>query len=65
MKFSVALPSAYEGLGYPIGMVRDRLAQQFGKLLAQLSFALAGIIQFQAGSFQFLLNLRNSRPHLI
>ena len=23
MKFSVALPSAYEGLGYPIGMVRD------------------------------------------
>src|SRR5581483_118522 len=23
VKFSVALPSAYEGLGYPIGMVRD------------------------------------------
>lgn len=24
MKFSVALPTAYEGLGYPIGFVRDR-----------------------------------------
>jgi probable F420-dependent oxidoreductase len=38
VKFSVALPSAYEGLGYPIGMVRDpaaiarlaRAAESFG-----------------------------------
>jgi len=32
LKFSVALPTSYEGLGYPIGMVHDgstfvRLAQ--------------------------------------
>jgi len=38
VKFSVALPSAYEGLGYPIGMMRDpaaiarlaRAAESFG-----------------------------------